>query len=135
MSRAAAAKRWGQQTRVKRGIDKDDFKRSLRPASSSGERISGDDLDLIGGQFALRLRQLVNQLPVALDQRDLPSAARRELEAKRTGAREKIQPAHAFKRRNKVLDPVEQRFAYAIGRRSQARCPPPAAVFASIVRR
>ena len=87
--------------------------------AGSGERVSGDDLDLIGGQFALGLRQLVNQLPVALDQRDVPSAARSELETKRTGAGEEIQPAHVFKRRNQVLDPVEQCFAHAVGRRSQ----------------
>ena len=65
-----------------------------------------------------RLRQMAADLRLAIHERHVRRAARQRFEPERAAAREQIQAARADDR---VLQPVEQRLAHAVGRRPDRR--------------
>ena len=102
-----------QHRRVERRIEKHDVER-LRRAEQEALRVLHHDDSVAAAESLQRLREMTPHLRLAIDEGHVSGTARERFETKRTAAREQIQAARAHDR---LLQPVEKRFAHAIGRR------------------
>ena len=118
-----------QRRAFKRWIEKHGVHGIGRRALEGGNTIAALDTDGFGGQLGLEFEQLIDKRRVLLDQQNAGGTARGCFKPERAGAREGIDAVPAWQRAasgagrstGQAREPVEQRLAHAIGRRSQSR--------------
>jgi hypothetical protein len=100
-----------QHCGFERRVEKDDVE-GLCWAQQEALRILDHDGRVAAAEAFQRLLEMTPYLRLAVDESHLRGTARQRLEAERAAAREQIQTTRADDR---LLQPIEQRFAHAVG--------------------
>lgn len=103
-----------QDVRAERRVQEDDVERSGRPFEKA-LGIAHDDFRVRRFEAIERCLQVLRDPRLAIDEGDRSGAARKRLQAERAAAGEEIQ---TLRTDDRVLQPIEKRFADAIRRRT-----------------
>ena len=118
--RAHTFERGRKQATFKWWIEEHDVESTGGKPCRHGHCIAGHNFDLRGFEPFFKRYKSCDQARIALDHQHAAGATRRKFEAQDARAGEKIQSPQRLCVRAQEGQPVDQRFADAVGRRSQA---------------